>query len=352
MKKIRKALASVIRLAIGLAIIVYLLHKIDTGSIVSVFFESLSRWPWLAMAAAMSLVCLIAGTARWKLILEAQNLEMTWGRTFAIYFIGYFFNCFMFGSTGGDIARAYYAMRETRHKKTEAVSTIIIDRVIGMIVLFMIAGAMLAIRFDFYLANPVTHIPSILMLIMIVATIIGITAMFNVGRLRNNRLILRMFSMPRIGALINRVASAFILYSRKTSTLLATTLLSIINQVFIVFMCCCLGRSLDVYIGILDYFTVIPMIMSMSAIPITPGGLGIREGLSVALLGAMDVNSAHALSMSLMVYALTLLWSLIGGLIFVGYSASSGLSLREEMSNIREEAARENGKTGVPGPHE
>ena len=43
-----------------------------------------------------------------------------------------FFNAFLLGSTGGDLLKAYYAARETHHKKTEAVVTVFVDRIIGL----------------------------------------------------------------------------------------------------------------------------------------------------------------------------------------------------------------------------
>lgn len=352
MKTLKKAAAALVRLAIGLAIILYLFQKIDTSTLATIVSESLRLWRWLIGAVLLFLACLCIGAVRWKIILDAQDLRMSWGRTFCVYFIGHFFNSFMFGATGGDVARAYYAMKETHHKKPEAVATVIIDRVIGMIVLFLIAGAMLIVKAGFYLVHPKTHIPVLVMLAMIAAAAMGLLFVFNFNRLKGWAIFRWITSHPWAGPKIERLVMSFDLYRRRTSVLVSTAILSAGNHIFIVLMCYCLGKSLQVHLGIIDYLAVIPLIMSVSAIPITPGGLGIREGLAVAMLGAMGVSSVQALPLSLMVYALTLVWSLAGGIIFLGYSASSGHSLREEMVELREEASSENGQVRITGSHE
>ncbi|MFC1461079.1 lysylphosphatidylglycerol synthase transmembrane domain-containing protein [Verrucomicrobiota bacterium] len=343
MKTFKKTSSALLRLTIGLAIIAYLFHKIDMASVGAVSGESLNQWPWLLAAILLLFLCLCIGAVRWGIILDAQDLRMSWVRTSAVYFIGHFFNSFMFGATGGDVVRAYYATKETHHKKTEAVATVIIDRVIGMIVLFLIAGVMLIVKARFYLDHPKTHIPVLVMLIMIAAGTAGVVFIFNFNRFKDWLIFRWITNSPKMGPTVRRLAMAFDLYRRRTSVLIATALLSAGNHTFIVLICYCLGRSLQIHLQIIDYLAVIPMVMCVAAVPITPGGLGLREGLSVALLGAMGVGSAQALALALMLYAIMLGWSLVGGIIFLGYSASSGHTIHEEMLELRHEAAGDNG---------
>ena len=65
-------------------------------------------------------------------------------------------------------------------------------------------------------------------------------------------------------------------------------------------------------------FVIVPMIICISAIPITPSGLGIRENLFVIMLSSapLFVDSTSALSLSLLAYAGSLFWSLVGGIIY------------------------------------
>lgn len=347
MNSAKKTVSAMARLAIGLAIIVYLLRKIETTVLLDVVAASFDQWHWLVYALFFFLACLAVGGVRWKLILDAQGLRMSWGRTFCVYFIGHFFNSFMFGATGGDLVRAFYATRETHHRKTEAVATIIIDRMIGMIALLCIAGVMLVMKSDFYLSGPETRLAGLLMLLMIISALLGSILLLNIRRFGGSPLLRWVGSRPGLGPAVRRTATAFELYRRRTKTITYTALLSFSNHIFIIFMCYCLGKSLQVHLDIIGYFTVIPVIMAIAAIPITPGGLGVREGVSVTLLGAMGVSKVQALPLSLMVYALMLAWGIVGGAIFLGYSASAGHGIHDEMTEIRKEAAAGNAEAGL-----
>jgi len=348
----RKALSIILRLALAFGIIFYLLHKIDTRVLSEILAESLNHWGWMVAGILFSYLTLHTSLIRWKVILDAQGLTMSWKRCFNVYFIGQFFNAFMFGSTGGDLVRAVYAARETHHKKTEAVTTVFIDRIIGLIMLYLIAGVMLAVRAPFFLGHWETHVPALVMLGMIVATAAGLLVIFNIKRFEHWPFVDRIKRNPKLSRTIQRVLVSIYLYRSRTGVLIWTSILSVAVQVFTILQCCCLGLCFQIDLSFVDYLTVLPIIIAVSAIPITPGGLGIREGLAVTLFGAMAIPSAQSLPLSLMVYFISLGWSLIGGWIFIGYSASSGHTVHEEIVEIEHETASEDGEEGIPGAHQ
>jgi len=72
-------------------------------------------------------------------------------------------------------------------------------------------------------------------------------------------------------------------------------------------------------------FAIVPMIYCISALPITPSGLGVRENLFVMTLGVIGVSPTPALSISLLAYAGSLFWSLVGGLVYLSLKESQHL---------------------------
>ena len=82
------------------------------------------------------------GAFRWLVALRVQGLLLPWGRALRISLVAHFFNSFLLGSTGGDLIKAYYAARETAHRKTEAVVTVFVDRVIGLWTMLLFAVMM------------------------------------------------------------------------------------------------------------------------------------------------------------------------------------------------------------------
>lgn len=341
-----------IRLALAFGIIFYLLHKIDTRALATILKESLNHSGWLIAGIILSYCKLHTSMIRWKIILNAQGLKMSWKRCFGIYFIGQFFNSFMFGSAGGDLIRAFYAAKETHHKKTEAVATVFIDRTIGLLTLYMIAAAMLIVRANFFLSHYETHLPVLIMIGMIMAAVLGLIVVFNINRFNNWPFVNKIKRYPTLVQTIKRLVNAIYLYRRGKSILAWTSLLSLAIQTITIMQCYCIGRCFQINIGFVDYLMVLPIIISISAIPITPGGLGIREGLFVTLFAAMAVSSAQALPLSLMVYFISVTWGLMGGLIFLGYSASSGHTVHEEIIELEHETKSENGEEGITSAHE
>jgi uncharacterized membrane protein YbhN (UPF0104 family) len=80
------------------------------------------------------------------------------------------------------------------------------------------------------------------------------------------------------------------------------------------------------------------MIFCISALPLTPNGLGVRENLFVLMLAVINVPKTGALSVSLIASAQGLFWSLVGGLIYMG------LRQKEHLSEVTQagEDAKEN----------
>lgn len=351
MKFPKNILYTLLRIIAGVGIIAYLLVKIDMQTLAAVLRGSLNQWPWLACGAAICFIGLCIGVIRWKIILDGRGLRMSWGRVFSVFFIGQFFNSFMFGSTGGDLARGYYAARETHHKKTEAVATVLIDRVTGLFLLDFIALFMLVARAGFYIDHWVAHVPAILMLGMNLMTIVCLVVLFNIHRFQHWSLFRRITNHRIVGPIVKRTLISIFLYRRKKNILLKTLLLSLAIHLLVVVEFYCLGRSFDIHLGLIAYLTVVPMIMAIASLPITPGGLGIREGLSVALFGALGIGSARSLPLSLMFYLISVLWSLFGGMIFLGYTVGAGRKPHEELKNIREEASSEDANVRITRPH-
>src|SRR5204862_7781988 len=97
----------------------------------------------LALSIAIIGTALALGIYRWRTVLRVHGLNLSWGRATEISLVAHFFTSFLLGSTGGDLMKAYYAARETHHKKTEAVVTVFVDRLIGFWAMLLFAGLMM-----------------------------------------------------------------------------------------------------------------------------------------------------------------------------------------------------------------
>jgi glycosyltransferase 2 family protein len=121
------------------------------------------------------------------------------------------------------------------------------------------------------------------------------------------------------GDLVERALDACRHLGRQKSYLWRALGLSMLLNVAVVFQVLFLAWGLGLDISVRALFVIVPVVVCISALPITPSGLGVRENLYVLLLAApqIQVEPTRALSLSLLAYTGFLLWSILGGLVYV-----------------------------------
>ena len=319
-KKLITALQLLLAVGILAAVFVRLQKQGELGRIAEAWNAAASHWPLLVAALVMYLLCLVVVSFRWQVILSAQGFRLPFLRVFALYFIGQFFSSFLPGATSGDVVKAYYATREMPDRKTEAASTVFIDRVMGLLALFVLCVAIMAFRLDFFLAYPQTRTTLVAILILLAMTAFAILVVFRHNLLERWSFFRRLEQRTPLGEMIGRVYNVFRLCLGHPVLLTKTILLSILNHTLFVVCAYFLGLAVEVRIPFMSYLSVFPIVNGISAIPITPGGLGTRDAAAIWLLEIFSVPAAKAVTITLLVYATLLFWSLVGGVVYVIYS--------------------------------
>lgn len=158
------------------------------------------------------------------------DLPFRMADAFRLGFIGYLLNFVSLGSVGGDLFKAVFIAREQRGKRAEAVATVVIDRVIGLYVLFFVASvAALATG----MISTQQRDVRILVQITLWCTVIGgifITALVMPG-FTNGRVSTRLSELPRVGPLFGRLLEAIRMYRTRPGVLVLTCLLSVLVHV-------------------------------------------------------------------------------------------------------------------------
>lgn len=327
----------VLRIVLAAAILFWIFAKLPIAEFKQVLRQSVAYWPWWLAGIALTWVGLLAASLRWYLLIRGQGVELSAIRVFRIFFIGQFFNSFLPGSCGGDVVRAYYIFSESPLKRTEAMSTVVADRGIGLLTLIGFSCLMLVWRLPDLLQDPRAQMAVAVMFGLMMGAVVLLIALFHRNLFEQYALFKRLLGFSAAGAIIRRVYNAFYLYRAQPRTLIWSVLLSLLNLAGLTFACAAFGQSLSLEVSLLEYFTLFPVITVVSAIPITPGALGVREGLFAELFAITGTGIAAAVSLSLMVYMGGVLWSLFGGLMFLSYSARYGISMRDEWSKLKAE---------------
>ncbi len=289
---------------------------------------------WFALGiASMGAVCLL-GIIRWRMILHVQGLDLTLPRVSSIFFVGMFFNAFLLGSTGGDVIKAWYVAHETHHKKAEAVATVVVDRLIGLLTLFVITLVMMGLYYHRVFDDPKLRLWAVITLAVVVSTVAGTALGFWKGfadKLPRLRALLRR--LPRYDTL-KRMVDAYRTYASHPVVLGKTIALTVgvhtFSMLAIVFVGWGLGlRSTH---GVVDYFLYLPIINSVTAVPISISGFGVREGMYAVMFGEVGIATSEAVALSLLGYLASLFWSLVGAFFYLTHRRE--LPTAKEMATV------------------
>jgi hypothetical protein len=272
-------------------------------------------------ALAASLLCVgvvvMLNVIRWRMVLKVQGLNLSLARATGISFVAQFFNSFLLGSSGGDLIKAYYAARETHHKKTEAVTTVFVDRLIGLWSMLLYAALMMTMNLSLILKYK-RYWGLCLIILGMFATltvVLGIAFWGGVSkRFPRARHYLRR--LPK-GEMLERSLDSCREFGKEPKLLVKTVLLSLVLNTFCVLQVLFLAKSLGIEVT-QALFVVVPIVFCISALPITPSGLGVRENLFVLLLVVLNVPQTASLSLSLLAFAGGLFWSMVGGVVYLG----------------------------------
>ena len=343
----KKKLGALLRVAVSLGILVYLFNSIFHNEAANYFeshnldpdalnwaararivwtvgpqslwgaFQKINFW-WFVAAVISAGIPFFLGVIRWRWILQVQGLDVRLSRLYSIAFIGAFFNAFMLGSTGGDVIKAWYVAHETHHKKAEAVATVVVDRLIGLLVLFVITLIMMGIFYHRVFEDPKLIWFSVITLAVVVSTVL-VTIVGLWRGFADKFFGLRgwLKRMPRYD-MLRRMVDAYRVYASHPTVLTKTVLISFGVHFFSMLSIWCVGRGLEVQSArLIDYFLYLPIINSVTAVPITISGFGVREGMYVTMFREVGVAEPVALVMSLLGYLANLFWSVVGAFFYL-----------------------------------
>jgi uncharacterized membrane protein YbhN (UPF0104 family) len=265
-----------------------------------------------AKGLALAFACLCCGLTftvlRWWRLLIAAGCRARPFQSLRLTLLGMFFNIVVPGLTGGDVIKAVLVARENPGKKTEAVISVFVDRIIGILVLAGIAAVVIVAS-----GNPAfdpIRAP------VIGATIAGVggALVYVNGSLRRWIGLDRVLAKLPGGALFAKVDSAVVVYAKHPWELLGALVCSIGNHLCVVLGVLAIGRAFGDTVRALDYFVAVPVANIATALPLSPGGWGLGEAVFGTLWEMPGGSASLGIATSVTFRLLLLSFGLIGGL--------------------------------------
>ena len=307
-------LAPWIRIGITAAVLGFLATKVNWPNLAHRFASAHPVWLTAALFVTLGSICL-CGT-RFYFLLRLQNIRLSYFRTLHLTFVGFFFNLFLIGSTGGDAVRLFYLLRWFPHKKARATLSILLDRVFGVAALFGLALLFLPGATDRLQADPTfAPLASALPWLGPLGALLLVLGFLLPSFLPN---------IPLPQKLPGRAVLIDLLHGLRDTmhggwNTVALILVSIGVHLLSFAGATLLARALDLPINYSLAGLILVLIFSASALPISVSGHGVREGVMVFLflhLG-LGADPESAIAYSVLIYGLGLFWSLWGGLAYL-----------------------------------
>jgi uncharacterized protein (TIRG00374 family) len=307
-------------------IIAYLALKINWPELSGRLLKADSFW--LIIACLLFGVVYVFAALRWWFLMQIQEIHLPLKVVVALTFIGQFFNSFLLGAVGGDIIKAAYLYQYAPNQKTHATLSIIVDRIFGLCLL--IGASLLAMpwQFDYLMRNS-----------QINPVMFGLLVAFSLSAVVGIGIVVIPFhrAPSDIRSLWNRIPYRYIVelmvsgirqHGAALNLTLASLLAGIAMTAVLTAACYCIGIGIGLTATYMQMLVILTVVICVISLPISIGGHGVREGIFVVMFATFRVSSEDpqlgdgqetAILFSLLFFAVPLIWSLIGGIVYLSF---------------------------------
>jgi uncharacterized membrane protein YbhN (UPF0104 family) len=286
-----KRLSIVFRVLISLVILAFLYFSIDDMEGLVSLLASITVADILVFIALASGRNLIAAI-RFRCLFDLKKVSTL--ELIRHYFIAAIFNTILPTALGGDGVRAIMLVK-AGYRKREAGSMIILERFVGFYTLLCIAAAT-----SFCWKTPVV------IRAMILPLFLGYSVLMIVF------IVYSLHQSKKVGAISKFGHFLLQLLTSSPLQIIYAFLCSILYQFLSIFISYYVAVSLGFNAVLLHYLTIVPLVWFATMVPISFGGVGVREISFVYLLSIIGYSQSEALAISLGTYLALVVTGIIG----------------------------------------
>lgn len=305
-----KRLWQVLRILIAIGLLIWLGRRVNLTELISGIRAA--KVSFLLLALSAYITYFLIATLRWRLISLTQRLNHPFKTLLPIYFIAFLFNNILPTTMGGDVIRLAYTQEKGRG--AIALSVVVVDRIMGMIGLFFLAS--LSSLFLFLKSGESRFLIPILIGLFI--ALIAALALFFYPVYQVLSKVIERIKVFNLGERLGRAYYEINRYRKSPGVLALAFLLSLGVQVSVALAWWFIGRSAGGDTSILWYLLYIPVVTVIAMIPITLGGLGLRETSFFGLFTSAGLlTQTQAITTASLNLGIIIGFCIIGGIFFV-----------------------------------
>lgn len=230
------------------------------------------HWGLLVCALLGVLVSHLITFWRWRTLVAALDVPLKLIDAIRLGFLGTMLNMVSVGAIGGDLFKAIAAARLTHKRRTEVVTSVLVDRAVGLLGLVIVACVSLFFARELSLN---------LRWIRGGATFLSILGLSGLAAIvvAGHRLPLQWLQrVPWVGHSLYRVSTACLVFQGRPRLVLQMLLSTLCVHSLLTCSTWLISSALyERPPDLAQHFQAIPPAFAAAALPLTPGGLGIQE---------------------------------------------------------------------------
>jgi hypothetical protein len=319
----KKPILYIIKAIVSISLLTIIIVNINWDEVMKNF--SSANYLFICAAVLLNIIERVELTYKWNLLIWARGVDISFIRLFLINSIGGFWGLFLPSSLGTDVVRGYYLVKNNSEKSV-SVSSVFVDRILGMLSLLLLA--VISIFFAGDLLSGLNIDIYILALFIIVVFLLYLfqrdnTAVFlekTFKRVKNNKLFEN----------IVKLNNSILKYKKYPKALFFSFLITMLVQVTRVMTYYFIASAFNISVPIIYFFLFVPIIMLIIMIPVSIGGLGVREGTFIAFFTLVGMSINDAVVISFTNSFINTLITLSGGLVYLFYNLPAKKELISE----------------------
>ena len=136
----KRVLSTIAKIAVSLVLLGYLAVQAAYDEDFKALAAGPKNWPVLLLGLPICLTAVTLTILRWEMLIRTLGLRFSLRDALRAGFLGYLVNLLPFGLVGGDSLKAVMLINREPQRKTEAIATVLVDRVIGLYALLLLAA--------------------------------------------------------------------------------------------------------------------------------------------------------------------------------------------------------------------
>jgi hypothetical protein len=259
----------------------------------------------------------VLATVRWQILLRIQGVRLRWLEAGGIVMIGLFFNQFLPGGVGGDAMRLYFVFKLAPQEKIGATLSVAMDRLFGLFTVLLLAGISFSLRFNWLISSSTSRHITYLAFVLLSACLVFVVLLF---WLVSSGSLDQLPKATPFRKVIIESGKALLRYRKHRVAMSLMFPITIIAHLAYYTTYYCAGQSLRVghAASLANILSIMPLVDTIISVPISLGGVGVRETLFQELLGNLaHLPQALAAFTASLGFAIQACWGLVGATAFL-----------------------------------